>query len=525
MKVDALVDERTLREIYLSQFEAAVKEGRAGSVMCSYNRLNGPHACESVPLLDRILRREWGFKGFVLADYAASKRVHTGLRAGLDFEPFPFVDADGGENYTPQAVQAALAAGRTDQAAVDGAVHRVLRTLFAYGFFDRAAYVDDESRIDRTAHAQQARLVAEAGTVLLKNDGALPLDARRLKSLAVIGADADVYKNGLGSSNVLPWSFVTPREGLVTRAGPGVAVRYDPGTDLARAAGVARAADAAVVVVADRAGEGADKPCLALDCGNEDALRRDELVRRVAAASPRTIVVLETAGPVLTPWRDRVEAIVEAWYPGSGGGAAIARVLFGDVDPGGRLPATFPRRERDLPTSGNRRRYPGVDDVVRYSEGVLVGYRWFDSRRIAPAFPFGHGLSYTRFAFRGLRVRAARRGIGADVSLRVVNTGRRAGVAVPQLYLGLPAGRGRIQPPRQLKGFESVALRPGRGKRVAFGLDRRAFSYWDARRDRWAVAPGCYRVSVGRSSRQIAARAAIAVGGGRCPGAVARLPR
>ena len=276
---------------------------------------------------------------------------------------------------------------------------------------------------------------------------------------------------------------------------------------------------------ADTAGEGADKPCLALDCGNEDALRRDELVRRVAAANSRTIVVLETAGPVLTPWRDRVEAIVEAWYPGSGGGAAIARVLFGDVDPGGRLPATFPRRELDLPTSANRRRYPGVDDVVRYSEGVLVGYRWFDRRRIAPAFPFGHGLSYTRFAFRGLRVRAARGGIGADVSVKVVNTGRRAGVAVPQLYLGLPSGRGRIQPPRQLKGFESVALRPGRGKRVAFSLDRRAFSYWDARRDRWAVAPGCYPVSVGRSSRQIAARATIAVGGKRCPGALARLPR
>ena len=202
-------------------------------------------------------------------------------------------------------------------------------------------------------------------------------------------------------------------------------------------------------------------------------------------------MVLETAGPVLTPWRDRVEAIVEAWYPGSGGGAAIARVLFGDVDPGGRLPATFPRRERDLPTAGNRRRYPGVDDVVRYSEGVLVGYRWFDRRRIAPAFPFGHGLSYTRFAFRGLRVRAARRGIGADVSLRVVNTGRRAGVAVPQLYLGLP-GRGAAgsSRPASSRGSRASRCGPGAASGSRFSLDRRAFSYWDARRDRWRSRPG-----------------------------------
>jgi beta-glucosidase len=280
-----------------------------------------------------------------------------------------------------------------------------------------------------------------------------------------------------------------------------------------------------VVVVADTAGEGADKPCLALDCGAVAGLKRDELIRRVAGANDRTIVVLETAGPVLTPWRDRVEGIVEAWYPGSGGGAAIARVLFGDVDPGGRLPATFPRRERDLPTAGSRRRYPGVGDVVHYTEGVLVGYRWYDQRRVAPAFPFGHGLSYTRFGFRRLRVRPAARGVGARVSVEVVNTGRRTGVAVPQLYLGLPGAPGRVQPPLQLKGFESVTLRPGRRTRVQFRLDARAFSYWNVRRDRWQAARGCYRVLLGRSSRDIVARALIAVRGARCPGAAAAIPR
>jgi beta-glucosidase len=518
LTVDARVDERTMVELYLSQFEAAVKDGRAGSVMCSYNRLNGPHACESKQLLDQVLRRRWGFRGFVLADYTASKRVGSGLRAGLDFEPFPFFDSDGGENYTPAAVQAALAAGRTSQALVDRAVRRLLRTLFVYGFFDRAAYVDDDSRVDRTAHAEEARRLAEAGTVLLKNDGALPLAASRLKSLAVIGADGDAYKNGGGSSNIVPYSLVTPRQGIATRAGAGVDVRYDPGDDLERAANVARSANAAVVVVADSAGEGEDKPCLGLDCGAPATLQRDRLIERVATANDHTIVVLETAGPVLTPWRAQVEAIVEAWYPGSGGGAAIARVLFGDVDPGGRLPATFPRRERDGPTAGNRRRYPGVGDAVHYSEGVLAGYRWFDQRGVEPAFPFGHGLSYTRFAFRGLRVRRAGRGVDARVSVEVVNTGRRAGIAVPQLYLGLPRGRGRMQPPRQLKGFESVNLRPGRGVRVSFALDERAFSYWNSRHQRWQVAPGCYHVLLGRSSRDIVARATIPLRGGHCPG-------
>jgi beta-glucosidase len=503
--VDARVDERTLYELYLPQFEAAVKQGHVGSVMCSYNRLNGPHTCESRWLLHQVLRERWGFRGFVLADYGASKHIGRALRAGLDFEPFPFLDVDGGEVLAPAAVQAAIAAGRTTQAAVDRAVRRVLRTLFAYGFFDRPAYVDDESRIDRTGHAQEARRLAEAGTVLLQNDGVLPLRPKRVKSLALIGADADAYKNGGGSSNVQPYTLVTPRQGIVTRAGSGIDVRYDPGVDLEQAAAVARGADVAVVVVADTAGEGKDKPCLALDCGAPAGRGRDALIGRVAAANKRTVVVLETAGPVLTPWRDKVEAIVEAWYPGSGGGAAIARVLFGDVDPGGRLPATFPDRERDLPTAGNRSRYPGVNEVVRYSERGLVGYRWYDRRGIAPAFPFGFGLSYTRFELRDLRVNRRR------ASISVTNVGRRTGIAVPQLYV---EGRGGT---RGLKGFESLSLRPGAKARVRFPLNKRAFSFWNARRHRWQIAPGCYTIEVGRSSRDIVARRTIALNGGRCP--------
>jgi beta-glucosidase len=298
-----------------------------------------------------------------------------------------------------------------------------------------------------------------------------------------------------------------------------VDVRFDNGTDLDRAAQVAGGADVAVVVAADAATEGVDKPCLGLEgCGSPivPTVLRDQLVERVAAANPRTVVVLETAAPVLTPWRKRVAAIVEAWYPGEAAGPAVARVLFGDVDPGGRLPATFPRSESDLPTAGSASRYPGVDNVVNYGEGILVGYRWFDRRGIKPAYPFGFGLSYTKFALRDLRARGTRSSVGARVTIDVANKGDRTGIAVPQLYLRLPGAPGRIQPPRQLKGFDSVKVRAGATKRVRFKLDTRAFSYWNTAKDRWQVARGCYRVYVAQSSRDPGRSTTLALGGARC---------
>ena len=293
---------------------------------------------------------------------------------------------------------------------------------------------------------------------------------------------------------------------------------YDRGLDVGAAATLARAADVAIVVPADRIGEGGDRRCLSLEC-TEDLGDQDGLIDAVAAANAKTIVVLQTGGPVLTPWRGRVAALLEAWYPGERGGEAIARVLLGDADPAGRLPATFPAREADGPatTVGDPLLYPGVDDQVHYAEGVLVGYRWFDARHVAPAYPFGYGRSYTSFRYSDLRVRARRGAVKATVSVRVTNTGRRPGSDVAQLYLGLPDVRaGVAQPPRQLKGFTRAVLAPGKSSVVTFPVRARDLQFWDVRAHGWRTKRGCVRVAVGRSSRDIELRSTLPVAGSRC---------
>ncbi|HEY7454078.1 MAG TPA: glycoside hydrolase family 3 C-terminal domain-containing protein [Thermoleophilaceae bacterium] len=506
MLQNSVVDERTLREMYLPQFEAAVREAKVGSVMCSYNRLNGPYACENRRLLIDILRGEWGFRGYVLADYGAVHDTAASLNEGLDFEPWP------GVLYGPLNVQLALTTAQATQQQVDEHVRRILRTAFAYGFFDRAAFVDDTAQIDQAAHARTARRIEQsAATLLVNRRRMLPLRPRRLKSIAVIGRDAAEFKSGGGSGAVTPFAFHSPFDAIAARAGRRVRTRYDDGTDAERAAALAKGSTVAIVFAGDYQTEGVDRYCLTLECpdfhGDQDAL-----IERIAAANPRTIVVLETGGPVLTPWRGKVRALLEAWYPGQEAGPALARVLFGDVDPGGRLPVTFPRSEADLPTAGDPEKYPGVAEQVHYKEGVFVGYRWYDQRRLRPAFPFGFGRSYTRFAFRGLRVRRTGRH-SARVSAVVVNRGRRRGTAVPQLYLGLPSPSGAVrQPPRQLRGVRKLSLRRGARRRVTFRVGSRALSYWDVTAGRWRVARGCYRVMVGSSSRALPLRGRFGIG-------------
>ena len=526
-EVNVIADDRTLHEIYLAPFEAAIREAHNGSVMCSYNKLNGPYACEDTWLLVHVLRELWQWPGFVAPDFGANKNPVNNFNDGQDT----------GHNH--QEVQAMLASGVATETTLDVHARHILRTFFAFGVMDRPAYVDDESKIDKAGHAAVAERVEEQAITLLENrDGILPLDASTLASIAVIGPAADSYVRGSGSMEVAPFRdfLVTGLQGIRNRVvGSSVQVSYDDGTNLATAVTVAQAADVAVVFVNDSEAEGTDKTGMALGSPGNYGLRdlqgndqqtqnplQDELIQQVAAANPNTIVVLETGEPVLTPWRDQVKGLLEAWYPGETGGTAIARVLFGDVDPGGRLSATFPLSDGDGPANNltnDPEAYPGVDNNETYKEGVLVGYRWFDAHDVQPVFPFGFGLSYTTFGYSALQVQPRVDGTpGATVSIVVTNSGPRGGSDVAQLYLGLPPpDAATTQPPRQLKGFRKVELPPGDSQQVTFDVDARALSYWRTSDESWQVAPGCYTVMVGRSSRDIVAQDTLAIGGAQCP--------
>jgi beta-glucosidase len=537
--VDANVGERTLREVYFPQFEAAVKQANTGSLMCSYNKVNGTYACENSFTLQQVLEKEWGFKGMVVSDYGASKDTAGNMNNGLDFVPDEGqVDA----SYQPQLIQAALATGQVSRATLDSHVRRILRTLFAFGVFDRPGYVNSDSQINVATDQQTAERIEERAITLLKNDGVLPLKPG-IKKIAVIGPYANQFVTGGGSGAVTARRVTTVLQGIIARAGKHVTVTYADGSDQAAAAALAKAADIAVVVVGDVETEGQDKDCIDLNCTNDtenseavlvtegsscgaqscplNGSNEDGLISTVAAAQKKTIVVLETGAPVLTPWRAQVPAILEAWYPGQEGGTAIARVLFGDVNPSGKLPATFPADASQLQTAGDPSKYPGVAEEESYSEGVFVGYKWYDAHNFAPAFPFGYGLSYTTFRYGPLRVSAAH-GTNkvAMATINVTNTGRRAGIAVPELYISKPATTALAQPLRELVGYDSVSVQAGRTVRVSIPLNDRSFGTWDTAG--WRVLRGCYRLSAGSSSRSLPSHAVIARGA-HCAGAGAKL--
>ncbi len=519
--VDANVDERTLREVYLPQFEAAVKKAHVGGVMCADNRLNGSYSCQNRALLTGVLRHLWDFRGLVLSDYAAAHDTVPSLRNGLDFQPWPTgPDA----TYSEQALNEALASGQASTSQLDLHVYWILRTLFAFGVFDRSPYREKPARIDKVGHARTARRIEQSAITLLRNKAILPLARRHLRSIAVIGAGADSYVDGGGSARIEPFSYTTPLQAIRHQAGDGVRIHYDDGHIMARAAADARRSDVAVIFAPDFLTEGVDRNCLTLECpplyGDQDSL-----IRAVAKANRRTIVVLETGGPILTPWRHDVKGLLEAWYPGQEGGSAIARVLFGKVDPGGRLPATFPEHEADIPTAGDPEQYPGVGNEETYKEGIFVGYRWYDANHLKPAYPFGYGRSYASFRYHDLNVKVPR-GAGQAVAtarFKIKNVGPRTGVAVPELYLGLPSSRSVPEPPKELKAFDELSIAPGRMRTVNFRLTRRAFSHWDSSLGRWRVSGGCYRISAGTSSSDLPLHATIARHGARCgAGAIRR---
>ena len=504
--VSAEVDERTLREIYLPAFEGAVKEAKVGSVMAAYNKVNGTFSSENTHLLKDILKGEWGFEGFVVSDWGATHSTIEAANNGLDIE-MP------GGKYFGEALLAAVRQGQVSQATIDEKVRRILNMLERFGFLDHPAKIGP---LDYQAQGQTARRVAEAGVVLLKNQGnVLPLDVNNFKSIAVIGAYADrATSGGGGSARMSPFDTVSPMSAMAEKIGNRAALRFlkfvagtdlsksDPATTgaglLADAEQLAKECDLVLLFARDFETEGADRAAISLPD------EQGELISAIVRANPRTVVVLNTGCMVLlSPWADAVPAIVQAWYSGQDDGHVVADILFGNVNPSGKLPITFPRMREDTGVA-TAEQYPGQNGRGLYSEGVFIGYRHFDKNNIAPQFPFGHGLSYTTFEYSNLKLGRNRikPGESLTVEVQVKNTGRREGAEVVQLYVqDVQASVPR--PLKELKGFEKVLLRPGENKVVRLSLDARSMAFYDVSRKQWVVEPGQFKVMAGSSSRDI----------------------
>src|SRR3954449_2100969 len=511
--------------------------------MSSYNRINGTYASENGPMLNGILKTEFGFDGFVMSDWGGQHSTVAGALGGGDME----MDLAPGKYYG-DALKTAVQEGKVPQARLDDMVLRITRAMFRAGIFEKPAASQPAafgSNVETPEDVALARKVSEEGTVLLKNSGnTLPITGQN-KRIAVIGQAANQtgaeqsYNTG-GSAHIPEAGphphVVAPITGITQRASAdGDLVTFSDGSSQADAVAAATAADIAVVFVGDGESEGVDRPdmtlanakfCVLAGCAPYGPGNQDEMVKAVAAANPNTVVVLTTGGPMQMPWLGQVKSVVQAWFPGQEEGNAIAALLFGDVNPSGKLPQTFPKSQADLPVK-TQTQYPGVNDSqgiphAKYTEGLKIGYRWYDSQGIEPLFPFGYGLSYTTFSLGGLHVKAAGgKTTGATATFTVKNTGTRAGAEVAQLYVGMPNQTG--EPPKQLKGYSKVVLSPGQSKDVTLSLGRRAFSYWGT--GGWTVAKGCYRIMLGRSSRDIAAQKTVSVGGASCAGAVAHIRR
>ncbi len=503
----ANMDEGALRESDLLAFEIGIEIGQPGSVMCAYNRINGAFGCENAFLLNDVLRRDWGYKGFVMSDWGA---VHgPSIRQGLDQESGTN-PTDAG--YFSAQLRAALAAGTVSGADVDRSVLRILRSIHAVGL---AGHPPARQPIDYDANGRIAQEVAERGIVLLKNEHDLLPIAATVRTILVVGGHADVgiLVGGGGSSQVNPvggaalkvpavfgkklYSNSSPVAAL-RAALPQATVSFDDGTDPRRAAEAARKADLVVVIGEQFTTETMDVKNLNLP-DNQDAL-----IAAVAGANPATVVVLVTGGPVLMPWLDKAGAVLEAWYPGQRGGDAIAQILTGAVNPSGHLAMTFPASERQLPNptipgyamageTVQRDLYGLPKDMkpfaVTYPEGANAGYRWYDKTGAKPLFPFGHGLSYTRFAYKDLRVTGGAR---PGMSFAIANVGRRTGADVAQAYA-------RVNGVRRLVGWSRVELKPGERRRVVVDVDPRLMASFDVAAHDWHVAGGTYDIEIGEN--------------------------
>jgi beta-glucosidase len=517
--VNITIDKRAARESDLLAFEIGLQESDAAAVMCSYNRVWGDYACENKYLLTDIVKKDWNFKGFILSDWGGTHSIEKASAAGLDHE-------EPGEIFYGDEFKKAVEAGKVPVTELDDHVRRILRGMFAAGVVDDPP---QRSVVDIMGGLEVAQKIAEESTVLLKNDHAqLPLDASKIHSIAVIGPHADVGMiSGGGSAQVDPpggnaimppgkgntywqahiWFPTSPLKTIRAKA-PAANVQFDSGADPAAAAALAKNADVAIVFAYQWESEGMDLDSLSLP------ENQDELIAKVAAANPHTVVVLETGTAVTMPWVDQVSGILEAWYAGSRGAEAVANLLFGDVNPSAKLPMTFPRSEADLPHptvvkppkvtvdadhQGWKRIAAGLPAFqVTYDEGVKVGYKWYDAENKPVLFPFGYGLSYTTYSYSKLKVTP---GKNPRVTFTVTNTGNRAGAEVAEVYASLPAAA--AEPPKRLVGWSKVKLNAGESKEVSVDVYPKYLSIFNVEQNGWQLLPGDYGFMVGGSSQSL----------------------
>lgn len=506
---NVIMDKRTLRETDGLAFQIAIGIAEPAGVMCSYNKLNGDYACENDYLLNQLLKKDLAFKGWVLSDWGGTHSTVKAALNGLDME-------QPGYGYLGDPLKKAVQDGQVPQARLDDMVHRILRSMFATGVIDNPTM--PRRVVDPFRGRDDSQQIAEQSIVLLKNfDHLLPLSDNRYKSIAVIGSHAEVgILSGGGSAQVDSpgGNAINPKQGAaewqqpvyfpsaplkyIREKAPNAKVTYNDGNDPASAAALAKSSDLAIVFVNQYMTEDRDAATLSLP-DNQDAL-----VQAVAAANPCTIVVLETGGPVSMPWASNVKGILETWYPGIAGAQAISNILFGEVNPSGKLPITFAKSDADLPHP----QVPGMDLLwqaraahqqlpsfdVPYTEGLKVGYKWFEAEKKEPLFPFGFGLSYTTYTYSGLKLDENQR----CVMFTVKNTGTRAGAEIAEVYAELPSAAG--EPFQRLVAWERVQLAPGESKSISLPLKPLYLSIFNEAKNDWQLLPGGYKIHVGPSS-------------------------
>lgn len=529
LNVEAILDERTFREIYLPAFEMAVKEGDAYSIMCAYNKIFGYHCSNNRALLTEILKEEWEFDGVVVSDWSAVNNTELAANAGMDIEMSVTTNFD--EYFFANPLIKAVREGKVKEEVVDEKIRRILSLMYKINVFSEDR---KKGTYNAPEHRKLALDVARESIVLLKNeDNILPLEDKKIKTLAVIGENANIiHSNGGGSAEIKALYEITPLLGLKMRLGGNTDVKYAKGysSDLSRkedliaeAVELAKNSDAVIIVgglkhVADDLqlennalgvskneeikhridSEGYDKSDLNLP------YEQDNLIRRVLEVNKNTVVVMLTGSPVdMSEWADDTNAIIQTWYNGMEGGRALAEVIFGDVNPSGKLTVTFPRKLEDCPAH-KLGEFPGDGETVNYGEGIFVGYRYFSTYDVKPLFGFGHGLSYTKFKYEDLRISVNEdvEDVGISIKFKVTNNGNRYGSEVVQVYINdlkAPVERPNIE----LKGFDKACLNAGESKEIEIKLNKKALAFYDSEEKKWIAESGEFEVLIGSSSKDI----------------------